>query len=128
MRQKPGTKQSHGEEAHKDIRRATRKQYPAEEKIRIVLDALLGASGGGAGENEYAAFQAWCAELLSRTAFSSKSLRSIKILRIQNVKKYPGIRRVFSRAAILVETGLHRSPGAAWYFGRRRRIPAADRI
>ncbi|MCG7521971.1 hypothetical protein [Ruegeria sp. Ofav3-42] len=38
MRQKPGTKRSHGEKVVKDIRRATRKQYSAEEKIRIVLD------------------------------------------------------------------------------------------
>lgn len=40
MRQKPGTNQSHGEKVVKDIRRATRKQYSAEEKIRIVLDGL----------------------------------------------------------------------------------------
>jgi transposase len=42
MRQKPGTKQSHGEKVVKDIRRATRKQYSAEEKIKIVLDGLKG--------------------------------------------------------------------------------------
>ncbi|MBB4022453.1 transposase, partial [Actibacterium naphthalenivorans] len=42
MRQNPGTKQSHGEKVVKDIRRATRKQYTAEEKIRIVLDGLKG--------------------------------------------------------------------------------------
>ena len=42
MRQKPGTKQSPGEKVVKDIRRATRKQYSAEEKIRIVLDGLKG--------------------------------------------------------------------------------------
>ena len=42
MRQKPRTKQSHGEKVVKDIRRATRKQYSAEEKIRIVLDGLKG--------------------------------------------------------------------------------------
>jgi len=42
MRQKPGTKRSHGENVVKDIRRATRKQYSAEEKIRIVLDGLKG--------------------------------------------------------------------------------------
>ena len=42
MRQKPGTKQSHGEKVVKDIRRGTRKQYSAEEKIRIVLDGLKG--------------------------------------------------------------------------------------
>ena len=42
MRQNPGTGQSHGEKVVKDIRRATRKQYSAEEKIRIVLDGLKG--------------------------------------------------------------------------------------
>ena len=42
MRQKPGSKRSHGEKVVKDIRRATRKQYSAEEKIRIVLDGLKG--------------------------------------------------------------------------------------
>ncbi len=42
MRQKPGARKSHGEKVVKDIRRATRKQYSAEEKIRIVLDGLKG--------------------------------------------------------------------------------------
>ena len=42
MRQKPGPRRSHGEKITKDIRRATRKQYSAEEKIRIVLDGLKG--------------------------------------------------------------------------------------
>ena len=42
MRQKPRTRKSHGEKVVKDIRRATRKQYSAEEKIRIVLDGLKG--------------------------------------------------------------------------------------
>ncbi|WP_216370147.1 MULTISPECIES: H-NS family nucleoid-associated regulatory protein [unclassified Roseobacter] len=32
MRQKPGTRKSHGESVVKDIRRAPRKQYSAEEK------------------------------------------------------------------------------------------------
>ena len=42
MRQKPGIPNSHGEKVVKDIRRAARKQYSAEEKIRIVLDGLKG--------------------------------------------------------------------------------------
>lgn len=42
MRPKLGTRKSHGEKVAKDIRRATRKQYSAEEKIRIVLDGLKG--------------------------------------------------------------------------------------
>ena len=42
MRQKSGTRRSASEKIVKDIRRATRKQYSAEEKIRIVLDGLRG--------------------------------------------------------------------------------------
>ena len=42
MRQTSGTRKSLGEKVVKDIRRATRKQYSAEEKIRIVLDGLKG--------------------------------------------------------------------------------------
>jgi transposase len=42
MRQKAGTGKPSAEKVIKDIRRATRKQYSAEEKIRIVLDGLRG--------------------------------------------------------------------------------------
>ena len=42
MRQKSGTEKRPAEAVIKDIRRATRKQYGAEEKIRIVLDGLRG--------------------------------------------------------------------------------------
>ena len=38
MRQKSGTGKAPAEQVIKDIRRATRKQYGAEEKIRIVLE------------------------------------------------------------------------------------------
>ena len=41
MRQKSETRGT-SEQVVKDIRRATRKQYSAEEKIRIVLDGLRG--------------------------------------------------------------------------------------
>src|SRR5260370_37924431 len=44
MRKKSGTGNSPSERLVKDIRRATRKQYSAEEKIRIVLDGLRGES------------------------------------------------------------------------------------
>jgi transposase len=40
MRQKPGQSKEPAEKVIKEIRRATRKQYSAEEKIRIVLAAL----------------------------------------------------------------------------------------
>ena len=42
MRQTSGTRKSPGEKIVKDIKRATRKQYSAEEKITIVLDGLKG--------------------------------------------------------------------------------------
>ena len=42
MRQTNGTRKSPGEKIVKDIKRATRKQYSSEEKIRIVLDGLRG--------------------------------------------------------------------------------------
>ena len=42
MRQKLQTRETGAAKAIKDIRRATRKQYSAEEKIRIVLDGLRG--------------------------------------------------------------------------------------
>jgi transposase len=44
MRQKSGPVKEPAEKVVKDIRRATRKQYSAEEKIRIVLDGLRGES------------------------------------------------------------------------------------
>jgi transposase len=40
MRQKPGPPKQPAEQVVKDIRRATRKHYSAEEKIRIVLEGL----------------------------------------------------------------------------------------
>ena len=40
MRQKPAGRQSSSERTINDIKRKTRKQYSAEEKIRIVLDGL----------------------------------------------------------------------------------------
>ncbi len=42
MRQRPAGRQSSSERIIKDIKRKTRKQYSAEEKIRIVLDGLRG--------------------------------------------------------------------------------------
>ena len=42
MRQKSQTRQTGADKVIKDIRWATRKQYLAEEKIRIVLDRLWG--------------------------------------------------------------------------------------
>jgi transposase len=42
MRQKSGPVKEPAEKVVKDIRRATRRQFSAEEKIRIVLEGLRG--------------------------------------------------------------------------------------
>ena len=42
IRQPIGTRKSPGEKIVKDIKRATRRQYSSEEKIRIVLEGLRG--------------------------------------------------------------------------------------
>ena len=42
MKQRPAGRVSSSEKIIRDIRRKTRKQYSAEEKIRIVLDGLRG--------------------------------------------------------------------------------------
>jgi transposase-like protein len=42
MRQKSGIAKTPSEQVIRDIRRATRKHYSAEDKIRIVLDGLRG--------------------------------------------------------------------------------------
>lgn len=45
MRQKFRTRKAPAKQVVKDIRRATRKQYGAEEKIRIVLEGIGAAIG-----------------------------------------------------------------------------------
>ena len=42
MRQKSGPEKAPAEQVVKDIRRATRRQFSAEEKIRIVLEGVRG--------------------------------------------------------------------------------------
>jgi len=42
MKQRPAGRTSSSEQIIRDIKRKTRKQYSAEEKIRIVLDGLGG--------------------------------------------------------------------------------------
>jgi transposase len=42
MRQKSGPEKQRAEDAIRDIRRATRRHFSAEEKIRIVLEGLRG--------------------------------------------------------------------------------------
>ena len=45
MRSKPTTTKAPAERVLKDMRRATRRHFSAEDKIRIVLDSLRGDDG-----------------------------------------------------------------------------------
>lgn len=45
MKRKSGPDKAQAEQMPKDIRRQTRRQYSAEEKIRIVLEGLRGEEG-----------------------------------------------------------------------------------
>ncbi len=45
MRQKSGPDKAPAEDAIRDIRRATRRHFSAEEKIRVVLEGLRGEDG-----------------------------------------------------------------------------------
>jgi transposase-like protein len=47
MKQRPTGRPSSSERIIRDIKRKTRKQYSAEEKIRIVLDGLRGGRSAG---------------------------------------------------------------------------------
>lgn len=59
MRQKSETRKAPAEKVVKDIRRATCKQYGAEEKIRIVLEGLRGEESIAAlSRRQIAAFDA----------------------------------------------------------------------
>jgi transposase len=54
MRQKSGPVKEPAEKVVKDIRRATRRQFSAEEKIRIVLEGLRGEESiVGLGANRH---------------------------------------------------------------------------
>ena len=61
MRRKSHATDLSSEEVVKDIRRATRKRYSAEEKIRIVLDGLRGEHCEGIAEGLY---YSWSKEFL----------------------------------------------------------------
>ena len=69
MRPKSSTPDTPSERLVRDIRRATRKQYSAEEKIRIVLDGLRGEVTIAElcrREGDWVAVVAVCGERVSR--------------------------------------------------------------
>ncbi|MEO3480416.1 MULTISPECIES: IS3 family transposase [Roseobacteraceae] len=133
MRQKPGSKQSHGEKIIKDIRRVTRKQYSAEEKIRIVLDGLKGEDSiaelcrrEGIAQSLY---YSWSKEFLeagkkrlagdtARAATSSE----VKVLR----REARDLKEVVAEQAL--ELRLLKKKHARGWGRRRMRYPASEKL
>jgi hypothetical protein len=62
MKQKSGPGKAPAEEVLKNIRRQTRRQYSAEENIRIVLEGLRGVETSPS----FAAAKAWKVHILGR--------------------------------------------------------------
>ena len=79
MRQKAGTPKPSAEKVIKDIRRVNRKQYGAEEKIRIVLAGLRGeesiAACAGAKESRRACIT------IGRRSFSKPARSGWRVIR-----------------------------------------------
>ena len=73
MRQTTGTERRSSEKIVKDIKRATRKEYSSEEKIRIVLDGLRGEDS--------------IAELCRREARDLKEVVAEQTLELRLLKK-----------------------------------------
>jgi len=109
MRQKPTTTTSPSERLVKNIRRATRKHYSAEEKIRVVLDGLRGESSiaelcrrEGIAEGLY---YSWSKEFLEAgkrrlagdTARAATSASMILLKRVQAAVGLCGTRRKRTR-------------------------------
>ena len=95
MRQKSGHSDSSSERLVKDIRRATRKQYSAEEKIRIVLDGLRGEHSiaelcrrEGIAESLY---YSWSKEFLKPASDGFRAIQ--RVLRPAARSRICGVRR-----------------------------------
>ena len=84
MRQKSGPEKAPAEQIVKDIRRATRRQFSAEEKIRIVLEGVRGEESiaelcrlEGIASSMY---YGWSKEFLDAGCPSSDNLRPVSYI------------------------------------------------
>ncbi|WP_088635667.1 IS3 family transposase [Phaeobacter sp. 22II1-1F12B] len=133
MRQKPGTKQSHGEKVVKDIRRATRKQYSAEEKIRVVLDGLKGEDSiaelcrrEGIAQSLY---YSWSKEFLEagKKRLAGDTARAATSSEVKDLRREArDLKEVVAEQALELRL-LKKKHDRGW--GRRRmRYPAAEKL
>ncbi|RUW42296.1 MAG: IS3 family transposase [Mesorhizobium sp.] len=133
MRQKSGTGKAPAEQVIKDIRRVTRKQYGAEEKIRIVLEGLRGEESiaalcrrEGIAESLY---YNWSKEFLEagKKRLAGDTARAatsdeVKVLR----KEARDLKEVVAEQALELRI-LKKKHDRGW--GRRRmRYPASEKL
>ncbi|MCJ7873447.1 IS3 family transposase [Phaeobacter sp. J2-8] len=133
MRQKPGTKRGHGEKVVKDIRRATRKQYSAEEKIRIVLDGLKGEDSiaelcrrEGIAQSLY---YSWSKEFLEagKKRLAGDTARAASTSEVKDLRREArDLKEVVAEQALELRL-LKKKHDRGW--GRRRmRYPASEKL
>ncbi|MEL7048468.1 MAG: IS3 family transposase [Pseudomonadota bacterium] len=133
MRQKPGTKRSHGEKVVKDIRRATRKQYSAEEKIRIVLDGLKGEDSiaelcrrEGIAQSLY---YSWSKEFLEagKKRLAGDTARAATSTEVKDLRRESrDLKEVVAEQAL--ELRLLKKKHARGWGRRRMRYPASEKL
>ncbi|WP_243614773.1 IS3 family transposase [Shimia aestuarii] len=133
MRQKPGTKQSYGEKVVKDIRRATRKQYSAEEKIRIVLDGLKGEDSiaelcrrEGIAQSLY---YSWSKEFLEagKKRLAGDTARAATSTEVKDLRREArDLKEVVAEQAL--ELRLLKKKHARGWGRRRMRYPAPEKL
>ncbi|WP_341368203.1 IS3 family transposase [Yoonia sp. BS5-3] len=133
MRQKPGTRKSHGDKVVKDIRRATRKQYSAEEKIRIVLDGLKGEDSiaelcrrEGIAQSLY---YSWSKEFLEagKKRLAGDTARAATSTEVKDLRRESrDLKEVVAEQAL--ELRLLKKKHARGWGGRRMRYPASEKL
>ncbi|WP_157617120.1 IS3 family transposase, partial [Thioclava pacifica] len=133
MRQKPGTRKSHGEKVVKDIRRATRKQYSAEEKIRIVLDGLKGEDSiaelcrrEGIAQSLY---YSWSKEFLEagKKRLAGDTARAATSTEVKDLRREArNLKEVVAEQAL--ELRLLKKKHARGWGRRRMRYPASEKL
>ena len=106
MRQKSTTPETPSERLVRDIRRATRKQHSAEEKIRIVLDGLRGevtiaelCRREGIAESLY---YSWSKEFLEagKRRLAGDTARSATTSEVKDLKRQTGAERVVAEQTL----------------------------
>ncbi|MFV1580805.1 MULTISPECIES: IS3 family transposase, partial [unclassified Phaeobacter] len=124
---------SHGEKVVKDIRRATRKQYSTEEKIRIVLDGLKGEDSiaelcrrEGIAQSLY---YSWSKEFLEagKKRLAGDTARAATSSEVKDLRREArDLKEVVAEQAL--ELRLLKKKHARGWGRRRMRYPASEKL